>query len=89
MKHPVTRCIGVMVLALAVAPAVTFAATVVTSAIEVFHDPACGWCVNGIRLQVQGYTVTSHEEPSMARSRRNWACLPTPRLVTPRPSVAT
>lgn len=67
MKHRVARIVGALVLGLAVSPAVTLAATVTTNAIEVFHDPACGCCVNWIRyLQTQGYTVTSHEDQSMA-----------------------
>ena len=67
MKHLLTRLIGALVLGLAVAPAVTFAATAVTNAIEVYHDPTCGCCVNWIRyMQAQGYVVAAHENSSMA-----------------------
>ena len=67
MKHQFARLVSAVVLGLAVSPAVTLAATAMTNAIEVFHDPACGCCVNWIRyLQAQGYTVTSHEDQSMA-----------------------
>ncbi len=79
MKHLFARFIGALALGFVVSPAVTFAATAVTNAIEVFHDPACGCCINWIRyLQAQGYTV-----------RRAWACPPAPRPVIPRESVAT
>lgn len=67
MKPLLTRFIGALLLGLAVAPAVTFAATAVTNAIEVYHDPACGCCINWIRyMQAQGYVVTAHENSSMA-----------------------
>lgn len=67
MKHLFARFIGALVLGFAVSPAVTMAATAVTNAIEVYHDPACGCCINWIRyMQAQGYTVTSHEDQAMA-----------------------
>ena len=67
MKRLLARFIGALVLGLIVAPAVTFAATAVTNAIEVYHDPTCGCCVNWIQyLQAQGYVVTSHEDQAMA-----------------------
>ncbi len=67
MKHLFARFIGALVLGIAVLPAVTLAATVVTNAIEVYHDPACGCCINWIRyMQAQGYVVTAHENQSMA-----------------------
>ena len=67
MKPLFARLIGALLLGLAVAPAVTFAATAVTNAIEVYHDPACGCCVNWIRyMRAQGYVVTAHENSSMA-----------------------
>lgn len=67
MKNTVKRFAGAIVLAFAIAPAVTVAAAAMTNAIEVYHDPACGCCVNWIRyMQAQGYAVTSHEDQSMA-----------------------
>ena len=67
MKHLFARLIGALVLSLAVLPAVTLAATAVTNAIEVYHDPACGCCVKWIRyMQAHGYVVTAHEDQSMA-----------------------
>ena len=67
MKHLLARLVGALVLGIAISPAVTLAATAMKNAIEVYHDPACGCCVNWIRyMQAQGYTVTSHEDQSMA-----------------------
>ena len=67
MKHLLARLVGALVLGIALLPAVTLAATAVKNAIEVYHDPACGCCVNWIRyMQAEGYTVTSHEDRSMA-----------------------
>lgn len=38
-----------------------------TNAITVYHDPACGCCVEWISyLRAQGYTVTTHKDQSMA-----------------------
>ena len=67
MKHLFARLIAALMLGLIVSPAVTLAATAVTNVIEVYHDPACGCCVNWIRyMQAHGYVVTTHEDQSMA-----------------------
>ena len=67
MKHLIARLLRALVLGLAVSPAVALGATAATNMIEVYHDPACGCCVNWIRyMQAQGYVVTAHEDSSMA-----------------------
>ncbi|GAA0245609.1 DUF411 domain-containing protein [Rhodanobacter caeni] len=64
MKHRLPRLLRSLVLTAALSPV---AAMAMTSAIEVYHDPSCGCCVNWIRyMESQGYTVNSHEEPAMA-----------------------
>jgi hypothetical protein len=67
MKHLLARLFGALVLGVAVSPAVALAATAMTHAVEVYHDPACGCCVNWIGyMQTQGYVVTAHESSAMA-----------------------
>ncbi len=67
MRHLLARLLGTLVLGLAVSPAVALVATAATNVIEVYHDPACGCCVNWIRyMQAQGYVVMAHEDSSMA-----------------------
>lgn len=67
MKHVFTRLLGALVLGIALSPAVALAATATTHAVEVYHDPACGCCVNWMRyMQAQGYVVTTHANSSMA-----------------------
>ncbi len=67
MKHLLARLLRTLVLGVAVLPVAAISATAVTNAIEVYHDPACGCCVNWIRyMQAQGYTVRSHDDQSMA-----------------------
>ncbi|MEO7072134.1 MAG: DUF411 domain-containing protein [Rhodanobacter sp.] len=48
--------------------AATFSPLVIaTNAITVYHDPACGCCVEWIHyLQAKGYAVTTHDDQSMA-----------------------
>ena len=67
MKHLFARLLGALVLGAAVSPVVALTATAATNTVEVYHDPACGCCVNWIRyMQAQGYVVTAHEDSSMA-----------------------
>ncbi|MEO5812581.1 MAG: DUF411 domain-containing protein [Rhodanobacter sp.] len=67
MKHLFAQSLGALVLGLAISPAVTWAATAVTNAVAVHHDPACGCCLNWISyMQAQGYVVTAHGDQSMA-----------------------
>ena len=67
MKHLFARSLGALVLGLAISPAVTWGATAVTNAVDVYHDPACGCCLNWISdMQAQGYVVTAHQDQSMA-----------------------
>ena len=67
MKRLLARLFGVLVLGVAVSPTVALAATAMTHAVEVYHDPACGCCVNWIGyMQTQGYVVTAHESSAMA-----------------------
>jgi hypothetical protein len=59
--------LGALVLGIGVSPALALAATAVTHAVEVYHDPACGCCVNWIHyMRAQGYVVTAHETSSLA-----------------------
>ncbi len=67
MKHLFARLLGAFVLGIAVSPAVALAASAVTNVLAVYHDPACGCCVNWISyMRAQGYAVTVHETQSMA-----------------------
>ena len=67
MKHLFARSLRALVLGIAILPTVMLAATAATSAIEVYHDPACGCCVNWLLyMQAQGYVVTAREDQSMA-----------------------
>lgn len=67
MKHLLARLFGALVLGIAVSPAVALATTAVTNVLDVYHDPACGCCVNWIRyMRAQGFAVTAHEDQSMA-----------------------
>jgi hypothetical protein len=67
MKHLIARFLAALVLGIAASSVVALTATAATNAVEVYHDPACGRCVNWIGyMQAQGYIVTAHEDRSMA-----------------------
>lgn len=67
MKYLLTRLLGALVLGIGLSPALAVAATALTHAVEVYHDPACGCCVNWIGyMRAQGYVVTVHETSSLA-----------------------
>lgn len=67
MKHVLARVLRTLVLGVALSSVTAMAAAAATNAIEVYHDPACGCCVNWIRyMQAHGYSVTSHDDQAMA-----------------------
>ena len=67
MKHLLARLLRTLVLGVALSSVTAMAAAAASNAIEVYHDPACGCCVNWIRyMQAHGYSVTSHDDQPMA-----------------------